>query len=720
MFLGASFRVEDGERAAIVGPNGAGKTTLLRVVAGLQASESGEVRMPRDSEIGYLPQHLELDSERTLFEECRQVFAESMAHEAEMREIEQRMSEEAAQHDSPAYQRMTDRYGHLLHELQRRDYHTMDAQIGRILAGLGFKNSEYDRPCTAFSGGWQMRIAIARILLQNPDILLLDEPTNHLDIETIEWLANWIAAHEGSVLMVSHERAFMDRLCTKMVALEGGGRVVVYRGNYTRSLQARAERHEQMRRAFENQQQEIAQIQRFIDRFRYQASKATLVQSRVKALERIERLEPPPRDELQTISIRFPQPERTAKEVVRAEGIWKSYGDNIVLRGVDFSLYRGEKVALVGVNGAGKTTLMRLIAGRDTPTSGTVEFGGGVVFEYFAQYDHDDLSPERTVLNEFYSAAPLGVSCDARSILGAFLFEGDDVDKPVRVLSGGERTRLRLAKMLCGKSNLLLLDEPTNHLDIGSRLTLERAVKDYEGTVVFVSHDRYFLDSVPTRVVEISDGRLRSFPGNYEDYLRMAAIARNPQEQAAAPPLESGPAWMAGGAEKANRPESTDRSDRTDRPAGADRAGKSSGAAGNLSLESNGPAPKVSAQSHEARRAAEQERLLAIADEISSMPRKLSKDERKRVQRERQEWSRRLAKAERRVSEAEKAIAEVERRISELDRNMNRQEIASNSGRLMELTAEQQSFRVQLPPLYEEWEKAQDWLEQVKSELPEE
>jgi ATP-binding cassette subfamily F protein 3 len=687
LFDGVGFHLDDGERAAIVGPNGSGKTTLLRIVAGQQSSEGGEVIFPNNTEVGYLPQHLELTTEQTVEDVCREVFSEVLEHEAELRSLEHRMAE-LADHRAPEFERIADRYEYLQHELRRRDSHTMKSQIGRVLAGLGFKEGDAERPCSAFSGGWQMRIALARILLQNPDILLLDEPTNHLDIESIEWLAEWISGHQGSVLMVSHERAFLDQLCTKTIALEGAGRLTVYRGNYSQSLQARADRREQQRRAYENQQQEIAQIQRFIERFRYQASKASLVQSRVKALDRMERVEPPAPDDTATIRIRFPQPGRTGKEVLRAEKLTKAYGTNVVLREVDFTLYRGEKVALVGLNGAGKTTLMRILARRLDFDSGTVQAGGGVNLEYFAQYEFEDLHPDRTVLQEFYSVAPLDISAQARSILGAFLFRDEDVDKSVRVLSGGERTRLRLAKMLCGKASLLLLDEPTNHLDIGSRLTLENALRQYEGSVLFVSHDRYFLDSVPTRVVEVADGRLRSFPGNYSDYLQMRELVR-PDDSPCGNAMEADSDLQS--------------------------AAMAVGAAAALDSAAGEDTP---ASSLTARQEAEARRLVALTTELASVPRKLGKEERRRLQQARQEWSKKVSKVERRVREAEKEIATRENRIRELDREMNRPAVASDSGRLVTLVREQEGLRGELVPLYEEWEKAQSWMETLRASEP--
>jgi len=516
----ASFKVEDGERAAIIGPNGAGKSTMLKVIAGVLKQEKGAISFPNNTEIGYLPQDLEILSDRSVLDECKTVFQAVLDHEKEMRLLEDKMSH--TEHGTPEFDKIADRYEYLLHETQRRDLYSMDATIGKVLDGLGFKPKDYIRPCSEFSGGWQMRICLAKLLLQNPDVLLLDEPTNHLDIESIEWLAGWIKQHEGCVLMVSHERAFMDALVTKVIEVERA-RVIVYRGNYSEAQVKRGERREMAQRTFENQQREIEHIQKFVDRFRYQASKANLVQSRIKQLERIERVEAPLADQ-GTISFRFPSAPRSAKEVLVAEKISKAYGAAVILHGVGITIYRGEKVALVGVNGAGKTTFMRVLAGRDTEFEGKRSIGANVDIAYFAQYDREDLHPDNNVLGEFMSNAPLSVSDKARGILGAFLFSGDDVEKKISVLSGGERTRLRLAKMLCGNANLLLLDEPTNHLDIGSRLTLENALRQYEGAIALVSHDRYFLDNVVTRVVEISNGSATSYPGNYSDYLLMKEL----------------------------------------------------------------------------------------------------------------------------------------------------------------------------------------------------
>lgn len=609
---GATFKVEDGERAAIIGPNGTGKSTLLKIVAGLLKPESGAISIPRTHEIGYLPQDMELDSSRSVLEECKTVFEEVMEHEREMRVLEDRMAH--VDHESEEFQEIGDRYEYLMHETERRDLYSMDATVGRVLTGLGFKVTDLDRPCNEFSGGWQMRICLAKILLQNPDVLLLDEPTNHLDIETIVWLADWIKQHEGSVLMVSHERFFMDALCQKVIEIERS-KVIVYRGNYSEAQVKRAERREMQRRTYENQQNEIQHIQKFVDRFRYQASKAALVQSRVKQLERIERVEAPTEDE-GTIHFRFPPSPRSAKDVLIVEGIHKAFGAKKVLKDISLSIYRGEKIALVGVNGAGKTTLMRILAGRDPEYTGKVTFGSNVDMGYFAQYDREDLHPNNTVLGEFLSTAPLSVSDKARGVLGAFLFSGDDVEKKISMLSGGERTRLRLAKMLCGKTNLLLMDEPTNHLDIGSRLTLERALQQYEGAVLLVSHDRYFLDNVATRVVEISEGEAIVYPGTYSEYLERKERLNGAGWDAAPPPPK--------------------------------------------------PAP------------------------TESVTPKETNDERRERQQREKEAKNRLRKVEKGIEENEELMSKLEELIRQIENEMAKPEVATNPGRLSELTTKLQ------------------------------
>lgn len=510
-----SFLINDGERIAIVGPNGAGKSTLLRIVAGEASTDGGQISRPNDMRMGYLPQETDFNSDRTLRDELLTVFEAVHDYFDEMRLLEHRMSEDGLGEEE--FERIAHRYDFLQGEIHRLDAYSIDARVGETAAGLGFATRDLQRRCHEFSGGWRKRIVLGKLLLENPDVLLLDEPTNHLDLETMLWVEQWIRDSRCACLMVSHERAFMDRLAHGILELNEGQNEF-YKGNYSRYLDLRDERRLHQQRNFENQQQKIRELEKFITRFRYNASKASLVQSRVKQLEKIERIPPPPRDST-AIHFSFPPADRSNKEVIVLRDASKSYARQPVLDSFDFSIYRGERIALVGMNGAGKSTLLKLLAGVEHLSSGERSVGTQVTLEYFEQNQADMLTSERTVLDEMQLAAPVTLAAEARSILGAFLFHGDDVEKPVRVLSGGEKTRLRLAKMLFSRANCLLLDEPTNHLDLGSRMTLESALRQFTGAIVLVSHDRVFLDRVATRVVEIRDRKLYSYAGNFSDYL---------------------------------------------------------------------------------------------------------------------------------------------------------------------------------------------------------
>jgi ATP-binding cassette subfamily F protein 3 len=510
-----SCRVRPGERIAIVGPNGAGKSTVLRIAAGRIRPDSGAVSYPKKSLVGYLPQEPDLESERTLREELKTVFEPVLRSFAEMEKLEIQMADADAPED---LERISRRYDFLQGEIQRLDAFSIDSEIGKTSAGLGFSASDLDRSCREFSGGWRTRIVLAKLLLEQPDILLLDEPTNHLDIESMLWLENWIRSSRASVIMVSHERAFMDRLVSGVLEL-ANGEGVFYKGNHARYLSLRSARREQQQSAYENQQKKIREIEKFIARFRYNAAKSSLVQSRIKQMEKVEILSPPPPDP-SAIHFRFPASQRVNKIVLELKAASKMYGDLEALKPTDLTICRGERVALVGPNGAGKSTLLKLLAGTEEPSSGAVETGSQAIVEYFEQQQTELLSARHSVLEEMSSASPLDNAVSSRDILGAFLFRGDDVDKQVRVLSGGEKTRLRLAKMLYSKANCLLLDEPTNHLDLASRMTLEGALIDFSGAIVFVSHDRVFLNRVATRIVEVREGSIRSYPGNFADYLK--------------------------------------------------------------------------------------------------------------------------------------------------------------------------------------------------------
>jgi ATP-binding cassette, subfamily F, member 3 len=517
LFRDVSWQLHPQDRVALVGPNGSGKSTLMKILAGLQQPDSGEIAAVRGTTFGYLPQDGIVVQGRSLFDEVKSVFESLLSMKAEMTRIETTLESAPAAES----EKLLARYGHLQDQFSAQGGYTMDPTVGNVLRGLGFEPSEWGRPCESYSGGWQMRIALARLLVQRPGVLLLDEPTNHLDIEARNWLEDYLHDYPGAIVLVSHDRFFLDvtvKRCTEIAQC----RLIDYHTNYSGFEVEREQRWAAVEEAYRRQQEEIEHIERFISRFRYQASKASQVQSRVKMLEKIERIEPPP-GYAKKIRFRLPEAPRSGQVVLKAEGLSKSYGENSVLRSVGLQLVRGEKVALVGHNGAGKTTLIRLLAGVLPADSGRATLGHNVLMQYFAQDQNQSLDPSRTVLEEVASSAPYQMIPHLRGILGGFLFSGESVDKPVAVLSGGERNRVALAKLLLVPSNLLLLDEPTNHLDLASKDVLLDALKKYTGTVLFVSHDRHFVDELAQKVVEVEAGRLTEHLGNYESYLQKKA-----------------------------------------------------------------------------------------------------------------------------------------------------------------------------------------------------
>ena len=504
------WHVRPTDRIGLCGENGAGKTTLLRVLARLADVDAGTVQLARGTTLGYLPQDGLEHSGKSLFAEVRSALAELLSVEAELQQLEARIS-------SGADQAVLDRYSELQELFRQRGGYLMEAEIGRVLKGLGFAEADWDKPCEHFSGGWQMRIALAKLLLQRPTLLLLDEPTNHLDLPARDWLESYLAAYPYAVILVSHDRFFLDQVVTRIVEV-WHGKLTDYPGNYSRYLVARDERVTALRAAKTRQDEEIVRIEAFINKFRFNANKASLVQSRVKQLEKIERIELPP--ERKKIGFSFPTPPKSGRLTVRLTGVSHGYGDLSVLDGVALDVERGERLALVGANGAGKSTLMRLLAGVESPRQGQREEGHNLIMAYFAQDQARTLDQKLTVLEQITRAAPFDMVPKVRNLLGAFLFHGDDVHKRVAVLSGGERNRLALAILLLKPANLLLLDEPTNHLDLASKEVLLQALRGYQGTLVFVSHDRYFVDALASRVVEVAGQRATSYLGNYEDFLR--------------------------------------------------------------------------------------------------------------------------------------------------------------------------------------------------------
>jgi ATP-binding cassette subfamily F protein 3 len=504
------------DRVGLVGANGTGKSTLLKMLAGLEPLDRGSISAAKNLTTGYLPQDGISLSGRTVLQECLSAFGPLLEIEKEMETLTHRMGE--LDPKSEEYQQVIERYDRISTEFLRCDGYTLEAQTSAVLSGLGFSTEDAYRAVEEFSGGWQMRIALAKLLLTKPNLLLLDEPTNHLDLEARNWLEQFLHDYPGAVVLVSHDRYFLDVTINRILEL-WNKRAYFYPGNYEKYLKQKEDRRIQLDAAYKNQKDRIDQIEAFINRFRYQATKAKQVQSRIKELDKIERIEIPPEEK--TIHFSFPQPPLSGRMVAEFHGVAKSYGQKRVFSDFNFIVNRGDRIALVGVNGAGKSTLIKIFAGAETPTAGEFRLGHNVKVDYFAQDQYKALDPNARLLDDLTSVAPTNLSDQTRlrSLLGCFLFSDDEVFKRIGVLSGGERNRYALARMLLVPPNFLLLDEPTNHLDLRAKDVLLESLQKYTGTVVFVSHDRYFIDKLATRVFEIENGVLEDYPGNYEDYL---------------------------------------------------------------------------------------------------------------------------------------------------------------------------------------------------------
>jgi ATP-binding cassette subfamily F protein 3 len=513
LFEGTDWLITPHDRIGLVGANGTGKSTLMKILAGIETLDYGSITIAKGISAGYLPQDGLTLSGQTVFAECMEVFADLRAMEREMEALTGRMSE--LDHASTEYAQVADRYQRLDHEFRTRDGYAIESQVGTVLMGLGFGKQDWHRRTEEFSGGWQMRIALAKLLLQQPNLLLLDEPTNHLDLEARNWLEEYLTNYPYAYVQISHDRYFLDVTVNKIAEI-WNKRIHFYPGNYEKFLSSKTQRMEQLEAAYRNQRERIEQLEVFINRFRYQATKAKQVQSRVKELEKMERIQLP--EEEKTIHFSFPQPKQSGRIVAEFSGVAKSYGENQVFRDVSFMIERGDRIALVGVNGAGKSTLIKLLAGREALTAGEFTLGHNVQADYFAQDQYKELDPGARILEDLGRLAPRSTETELRKLLGCFLFSGDDVFKRIGVLSGGERNRYALLRILLYPANFLLLDEPTNHLDMRAKDVLLEALSKYTGTVVFVSHDRYFIDRLATRVFEVGDGRVEVYPGNYEDY----------------------------------------------------------------------------------------------------------------------------------------------------------------------------------------------------------
>jgi ATP-binding cassette, subfamily F, member 3 len=522
LFENTDWLITPHDRIGLVGANGTGKSTLMKVLAGLDTFDYGSLIVAKGTTAGYLPQDGLSLSGRTVFAECMSVFSELHAMEREMETLMQQISE--LDHTSPEYANVADRYHSLEHEFQTRGGYSIEADVGRVLQGLGFRKEDWARQTDEFSGGWQMRLALAKLLLQKPNLLLLDEPTNHLDLEARNWLEEYLHDYPYALVLISHDRYFLDVVVNKIAEI-WNKRFWFYTGNYDKFLSQKTQRNEQLQGAYKNQRDRIEQLEVFINRFRYQATKAKQVQSRIKELEKIERIEVPPEEK--TIHFSFPQPKPSGRIVAEFVDVAKTYpakpgsntGEKEVFRNVNFLIERGDRIALVGVNGAGKSTLIKLLADTERTTQGEYKLGHNVEADYFAQDQYKELDPDARMIDDLGNASPGSTQTELRSLLGCFLFSEDDVFKKIGVLSGGERGRYALLRLLLHPANFLLLDEPTNHLDLRAKDVLLDALMRYTGTVVFVSHDRYFIDNLATRVFEIGEGKVEVYPGNYEDYL---------------------------------------------------------------------------------------------------------------------------------------------------------------------------------------------------------
>ena len=609
LFENVTWQISDGDCVGLCGPNGAGKTTLLKIMAGLEDPDAGGVLKPSALTIGYLPQDGLAHSGRTVYDEVATAFQGLLDVRTEMHALETRLGDASVPEGE--HEAMLVRYAELSEEFRHRDGYAIDLKIATVLRGLGFSQADAERPAETFSGGWQMRIALAKLLLQQPGLLLLDEPTNHLDLDARNWLEGYLSQYPHAVILVSHDRFFLDAVVTRIADLSLRT-ITDYPGNYSHYVTKRDARLEQLRQAKKDQDEEVARIKLFVDRFRYQATKAAQVQSRIKLLDKVVPIEVPP--ERKRIHFTFPACARSGRTVLELKHVRKAYGDLVVFHDLTLHMERGDRIALVGPNGAGKSTLMRMLSGAEAPDSGTRQEGHQVVMEYFAQDEATRLNPSLTVHDTLQDGSPVHMVPMIRNILGGFLFTGDDVYKRAGVLSGGERTRLAVARMLLRPSNTLLLDEPTNHLDLDAKDVLLDALADYGGTLIFVSHDRYFVERLATKIVEVGNGQAVMFPGTYPEFLWRK---EHPAPVAAPPPERSHPA-------ASGRPQAPVRSTSTAQP----------GAKGTAA------APPRAGTDHDAR--------------------KRERAEQTRRDRELQARRSRLADLEARIADRERAIAELE------------------------------------------------------------
>lgn len=651
LYSNATLQLNAGERWALVGPNGAGKTTLLKIIMGLESADEGTITFAKDATLGYLEQETELMGDRTALNEVIESAHEIKQWERKVNDLSIKIAETP---EGATLNKYLEDYAHAMERFERLGGYELESRARQILAGLGFPVEDFDKPAKEFSGGWQMRISLSKLLLRRPDVLLLDEPTNHLDLESVQWLERFLSSYDGTVLLVSHDRSFMDACVTHVAALENR-MLVTYTGNYSGYLHQREENLEQLRAKRAAQERDIAHMETFIERFRYKPTKAKQVQERVAKVEKIrEELVVLP-EQSHHMHFRFPEPPRTGDTVISLEGVAKSYEDNFVYDNVDLKLYRGDHVALVGPNGAGKSTLMKLIAGKLKPDSGQISLGQNVTEAYYAQHQLEELNPANTVLAELDTVAAGWTTSEERRLLGAFLFHGDDVEKRVNVLSGGERARLALAKMLVSPDPLLLLDEPTNHLDIDSVDVLEKALVDFPGTIILISHDEHLVRAVANKVVDVRDHKVTVYDGNYDYFLfKLAELQAAAQGETSSKTVSS------------------------------------YGTSGARAVKNSGP---------EAGQAAGSSRNVK------------TKEQRRAEAEERNRRSRALRETKKRLDEVEAALTPVHKRYDELMTLMADEGLYNDPQKFDECMAEYQALSKKIPALEAEWLELSEKME---------
>ena len=651
LYSNATLQLNAGERWALVGPNGAGKTTLLKIIMGLESADEGTITFAKDATLGYLEQETELMGDRTALNEVIESAHEIKQWERKVNDLSIKIAETP---EGATLNKYLEDYAHAMERFERLGGYELESRARQILAGLGFPVEDFDKPAKEFSGGWQMRISLSKLLLRRPDVLLLDEPTNHLDLESVQWLERFLSSYDGTVLLVSHDRSFMDACVTHVAALENR-MLVTYTGNYSGYLHQREENLEQLRAKRAAQERDIAHMETFIDRFRYKPTKAKQVQERVAKVEKIrEELVVLP-EQSHHMHFRFPEPPRTGDTVISLEGVAKSYEDNFVYDNVDLKLYRGDHVALVGPNGAGKSTLMKLIAGKLKPDAGQISLGQNVTEAYYAQHQLEELNPSNTVLAELDTVAAGWTTSEERRLLGAFLFHGDDVEKRVNVLSGGERARLALAKMLVSPDPLLLLDEPTNHLDIDSVDVLEKALVDFPGTIILISHDEHLVRAVANKVVDVRDHKVTVYDGDYDYFLfKLAELQAAAQGETSSKTVSS------------------------------------YGTSGARAVKSSGP---------EAGQAAGSSRNVK------------TKEQRRAEAEERNRRSRALRETKKRLDEVEAALTPAHKRYDELMTLMADEALYNDLQKFDECMAEYQALSKKIPALEAEWLELSEKME---------